>query len=184
MPAMAEETEAPPAKSSNKMLIVLLMVFFMFNIVVLGFVFLKLQKMGKPAPPAVAGAPTAGATPAASGEGEGHAAEAHIEQESSAVPKTATLDPFIINLNEPGSSRYLKLTFEVEVARASVVEDLTTYKSPVRDEVLRYLSSLTVADTLGEENKARIQSELLSRINKQLGAGRVKKLFFTDFVVQ
>jgi flagellar basal body-associated protein FliL len=54
----------------------------------------------------------------------------------------------------------------------------------VRDEVLRYLSSLSVADTQGEAGKSKIQKEVVTRIDKELGGGRVRRLFFVDFMVQ
>lgn len=97
---------------------------------------------------------------------------------------SAPLDSFVVNLNEPGTSRYLKATFELELADAHAVEALERDKKSIRDQVLRYLSGLTVADTLGAENKDRIRAEIAMRIDKELGQGKVKKVFFNDFVVQ
>jgi len=94
------------------------------------------------------------------------------------------LEPFVINLNEAGNSRYLKATFELELAAPKVAEELDRAKRVVRDEILRYLSGLTVADTLGTQNKDKIQSEIVARVDKQLGGGKVKRMFFIDFVVQ
>ncbi|HKA91051.1 MAG TPA: flagellar basal body-associated FliL family protein [Haliangiales bacterium] len=115
---------------------------------------------------------------------------AHVVVEAApAAPKEETgvvvaLDPFVVNLNEPGSSRYLKATFEVEVSGKPAADELERQKRGVRDDVLRYLSGLTVADTAGEANKAKIQESVSGRIDKQLGGGKVKRLFFTEFVVQ
>jgi flagellar basal body-associated protein FliL len=67
----------------------------------------------------------------------------------------------------------------------STVKALETQKRAVRDEVLRYLSGLTVADTLGEDNKSKIQETLVARIDKALGGHRmVKKMYFSEFMVQ
>ncbi len=114
----------------------------------------------------------------------------HVVMEATPPPPkdeagvVAPLDPFVVNLNEPGSSRYLKATFEVEVAGKPAADELDHQKRAVRDDVLRYLSGLTVADTAGEANKAKIQESVIARIDKQLGGGKVKRLFFTEFVVQ
>ena len=74
--------------------------------------------------------------------------------------------------------------FEVELTSPHAVEEMDKNKRAVRDEVLRYLSGLTYAATLGEEGKVRLRDEVTFRIDKTLGGGRVKRLFFTDFVVQ
>ncbi len=111
------------------------------------------------------------------------AAPAGDHKESGPV---VALDPFIVNLNEPDTaSRYLKTTFEVELASKDALDELNRQKRDVRDGVLRYLSSLAVADTLGEANKDKIQGEIVARMDKELGGGgRVKRVFFSDFVVQ
>ena len=122
--------------------------------------------------------PMAAAAPGAAG------AEGAKPGEAAGPGPTATLEPFVVNLNEVGSSRYLKATFELELADAKSAEVLEKDKRGVRDEVLRYLSSLSVADTLGAENKDKIRTEIVARIDKELGGGKVKKVFFGDFVVQ
>jgi len=95
-----------------------------------------------------------------------------------------TVDPFVVNLRDEGVSRYLKAGFELELANAKAVTELEKAKRVVRDELLRYLSGLTVAETLGEEGKQRIGDAILERLTRVLGPDRVKRLFFVDFVIQ
>ena len=109
--------------------------------------------------------------------------DGHKEAKAEVGPVTP-LDPFIVNLNEPEATRYLKATFELEVSGPEVVGELERLKRPIRDEVLRYLSSLSVADTQGETGKAKIQQEVVARIDKQLGGDKVRRLFIVDFMVQ
>ena len=114
----------------------------------------------------------------------------HIAKEKHEAPSDKpgpvySMDPFVVNLNEPSSSRFLKAAFELEVADDSTMKALETQKRAVRDEVLRYLSGLTVADTLGEDNKSKIQETLVARIDKALGGkGQVRKMYFSEFMVQ
>ena len=127
------------------------------------------------------------AAPAEGGHGEekgGHGDEKGAAKDEHGGGPLVLLDPFVVNLNEPGSNRYLKATFEIEMMTAHSASDLKASKRNVRDEIFRYLSSLSVSDTLGEPSKARIQREVLSRIEREVGRGEVKKLFFTEFVVQ
>ena len=119
--------------------------------------------------------------------GHGAAAAPTHGEEASALPKAGpvvAVEPFVVNLNETGISRYLKASFELEMSGADAVTALDHAKRGVRDDLLRYLSSLTVADTLGEVGKAKIQDQIVARVDKHLGGGRVRKLFFTEFVVQ
>jgi flagellar FliL protein len=115
------------------------------------------------------------------------AAEAKPDKEKHAaaqVMPAVTFDPFVVNLNEPGSNRYLKATVEVEVEDQKAAEDLKGAKRAVRDDLLRYLSSLAVADTQGETAKQKMEQQMLARIDKQLGGEKAHRLFFTEFMVQ
>lgn len=93
------------------------------------------------------------------------------------------LDPFVVNLDEPGTSRYLKVTFEVEVP-AKGEEVINKSKQLIRDTILGYLSGLHVKDTLGAEAKDKIRTDLMAKLTKLLGAEKIKRMFFVDFVVQ
>jgi flagellar protein FliL len=114
---------------------------------------------------------------------EGHGGE-HAKSDKPVPGPVAPLDPFVVNLRDEGSSRYLKTSFEIELDKPETLPELEAQKRGVRDTVLRYLSNLTVADTLGEEAKDKITEGIVARINKELGEGKVKKLYFTDFVIQ
>jgi flagellar FliL protein len=102
---------------------------------------------------------------------------------SEVVGPIHALDPFVVNLDEPGTSRYLKCTIQLELL-PKTEEVLVKSKELVRDAVLSYLSGLHVKDTLGAEAKDRIRQELLSRITKLLGPDKVRRMFFQDFMVQ
>ncbi|MCE9578505.1 MAG: flagellar basal body-associated FliL family protein [Deltaproteobacteria bacterium] len=93
------------------------------------------------------------------------------------------LDPFVVNLNE-ATARYVKVTLQLELTGEPAVANLEKGKQLVRDQVLSYLSGLKVADTLGEAAKDHMKEELLKRIIDALGKGNVKRVFFSEFVVQ
>ena len=152
----------PAAPKTSKAVLGLLVV----NLLATGFTAFK-----------VATAPPAGAGAAAAAE---HAE--HVEAGSEITGPVVALDPFIVNLDEPGTSRYLKVTLEVEVA-PKAPEALEKSKQLVRDTVLSYLSGLHVKDTLGAEAKDKIRNELTERL-KKLMPEKVRRLFFQEFVVQ
>jgi flagellar FliL protein len=94
------------------------------------------------------------------------------------------LDPFVVNLNEPGTARYLKVVIEFEMADAKAAKAADKSKQVIRDEILRYLSGLSLAATLGGEAKDKIRDDLKTRIDSVLGEGRLRRMFFQEFVVQ
>jgi len=94
------------------------------------------------------------------------------------------LDPFVVNLNEPGSARYLKVTMQAELANAAAVKVFEKSKQLIRDEMLRYLSGLKVADTLGPENKDHIRDDLEAAVAEVIGEDRIHRMIFAEFVVQ
>jgi flagellar FliL protein len=93
------------------------------------------------------------------------------------------LDPFVVNLDEPGTARYLKVTLQLELIHDAEAS-LTKSKELVRDAILGYLSGLHVKDTLGAEAKDKIRTELMTKLEKLIGPNKVRRMFFQEFVVQ
>ncbi len=117
-----------------------------------------------------------------------HAAPAH-GAEAGPPPREVTgplitLDPFVVNLDEPGSSRYLKVQLQVEVANPAAVKLFEKSKQLIRDDLLSYLSGLKVADTQGAPNKDKIRDELFAAVAEVVGEDRVHRVVFIEFVVQ
>ena len=117
----------------------------------------------------------------AAGGGGGGGALAQADQLGKLVP----IQSFIVNLNEPRSTRYLKVTLTVELADESAEQDLRDRHDLVRDRVLTSLSGLTIDDVRGAETKETIRQLLVARINDALASqDAVKNVLFTEFVVQ
>lgn len=93
------------------------------------------------------------------------------------------LPPFVVNLDEPGTSRYLKITLQLELFPGAD-HALEKSKQLLRDTILSHLSGLHIKDTLGAEAKERIRTDLMAKITKMVGNDKVRRMFFQDFVVQ
>ena len=94
------------------------------------------------------------------------------------------MDPVVVNLAEEGKTRFLKLTFELEMKDQAALDKFVMAERAVRDALVRFLSSLTVKDTIGEQAKTDLQVAILARIEKEAGEGLVTRVYFRDFVVQ
>lgn len=119
------------------------------------------------------------AHPAAAAAAPEHAAKATAEVAGPIV----ALEPFVVNLDEPGTSRYLKVTLQLELA-PKAEEALAKSKELVRDTILSHLSGLHIKDTLGAEAKDRLRTDLVAKLTKLIGPDKIRRMFFQDFVVQ
>ena len=128
-------------------------------------------------------------------------AEAATHEKKEAVSSTEVTGPVIpfevltVNLDtrgddpqrpaaEPSSAtHYLKFGMQFELVDAEAEHALEKSKQLIRDAVFSYLSGLHVKDTLGTDGKERIRTDLMAKIEK-IAPGKVKRLFFQEFVVQ
>jgi len=94
------------------------------------------------------------------------------------------LDPLVVNLDDVGSTRYLKLSATVEVSNADAEKELLEKRIVIKDTLLGFLSSLKPADTKGYEGKESIKEEMIKRVNNVVSKGKIKNIYFTEFVVR
>ena len=100
------------------------------------------------------------------------------------VGPTIPLDTFIVNLAGAAGERYLKVSMEVELKEAPLVERLEHLKPQVKDTILLLLSSKTFDDVATFQGKTKLRNEITLRLNSLLPPASVKKVYFTEFVVQ
>jgi flagellar FliL protein len=100
------------------------------------------------------------------------------------VGMTFTMDPFVVNLNEPGGKRYLKSKIELEFVEDKVRQELELRLPQLRDVVLLHLSSKALDDIQSVDGKIELKNSLIARINQVLKRGKIRNLYFTQFVIQ
>ena len=113
-------------------------------------------------------------------------ASPRIERQSDlprSVGVVLPLPEFVVNLSDPSGKRYLKLGMEVEV-NADVSKELKAQSAKIRDAVIMLLAGKSFADVSSPEGKVLLKAEVGARLNQILGAQRVVRVYFTNFVVQ
>lgn len=136
--------------------------------------------------PVVAGTEASGET----GPSTGHSGEVAAGHEGAASPSPApigeivSLDTFIVNIEDQKRDRYLKLKTELEVSDSEVGDELKARMPQVRDLILSLLGSKSFEEVRTIEGKNFLREEILLRLNALLVAGKVRRVFFTEFVVQ
>ena len=127
------------------------------------------------------GAAGAGATGGAGGAGD-----ARIERQSD-LPRSSgqvlPLPPITVNISDPSGRRYLKLGMEIEV-NADVSAALQANSPRIRDAIIMLLAGKTFNDISSPDGKVLLKAEVAARLNQILGAQRVIRVYFTDFVVE
>jgi len=94
------------------------------------------------------------------------------------------MEPFIVNLLDNESERYLKVVLQLELSEQASVEELNLIKPKVRDSILDLLSSKSYKEMMDPIGKQRLRDEVALRVNAYLTKGKIFKVYFTEFVIQ
>jgi len=96
------------------------------------------------------------------------------------------IESFIVNLMDKSGmgKRYLKVTMELEVGNEVSKAVIDTHKTQLKDTILLLLSGLSFEEINSIEGKLSLKQALLSRTNQVLGGNIVRRIYFTEFVVQ
>ena len=165
-----EEIEEEPAEKggNGKMMMILMIVNIMAVLGVL--VYLVVSRSGPSGTVVVAGEAVAAPEPS---EGGGPA---------------WTMDPLIVNLRVPEGTRYLKVALEFELTGEKYLDLADQRKNRLKDQIIEFLSDLTVDDVVGSEQKQYIKERLLTRLNHSMeaeaGGPVFRRVFFPEFLVQ
>ena len=161
--AQDTETPPPPEKAKSKLSVK--------KVLIMGFLGLLLTGGGLVAYVLMTDEPPVGKE-AQAGQGSLHN---HV---------TMSLDPFLVNLADKESRRYLKLKVELEVNSEGTKEELQQFLPHIRDSLILLLSSKTYIDLSTMEGKQKLKEEIKKRVSALPGGKKVSNVFFTEFVAQ
>lgn len=101
------------------------------------------------------------------------------------------IEPVVANLDEPGVTRYIRVTVTLEISgqvdRAKMETFLSEKNAVLKDWLTTYFAGLSLEDVRGSRNLARIKREIQERLNEMLFAdGRplISRVLFKEFAVQ
>ncbi|MFT4300467.1 MAG: flagellar basal body-associated FliL family protein [Desulfovibrio sp.] len=202
-PALPEgQAESPKKKSRVKRLVIILAILLMtLSGAGLGgywWLYLRTPASNGAAPAADAAGMSATAGQAAGsaaagqgGQGSQSASgqtggDGRIERQSD-LPRSGgmvlPLPSITVNLSDPAGRRYLKMSMEVEV-NSDVSAALQANNARIRDAIIMLLAGKNYADIATPDGKVLLKAEVAARLNQILGAQRVIRVYFTDFVVE
>lgn len=97
-----------------------------------------------------------------------------------------SLDEFLVNLADPGSDHFLKVTVGLELnkEKGKTPETLKEDTPQIRDAVLSSLASKTRDSLVPQAGREKLKAEIKKRVNEALGEEDVQDVYFTNFVTQ
>jgi flagellar FliL protein len=106
------------------------------------------------------------------------------EEETEEIGPLYSLGTLIVNLADEGGKRYLRVSIELELESAEMTEEVEKRLPQVRDSILMILPTKTFNDINTTPGKIAVRDELLAAMNGIVTTGKIKNLYFTEFVVQ
>lgn len=96
------------------------------------------------------------------------------------------LKSFVVNLFDKRGigKRYLKISMELEVGKEEDRVKVEDNIPRLRDTVLILLSSQTLKEINTMEGKLELKNAIVLRMNQIVGNKTVRRIYFTEFVVQ
>ena len=103
-------------------------------------------------------------------------------------PIFISLDPFTVNLQPNGRSRFLHVAVTLKMTDAQSQMRLTQYAPEVRSRVLNMLSNRTADSLLSTDDKAALTADILAALNQPFAANqlpqKIASVMFTTFMLQ
>jgi flagellar FliL protein len=139
---------------------------------------------------------TRGQAQNAAGAETGDPAQAAVPEEPALKAGTGQnwyydLDPVVVNLNDPGVTRYVRISLTLEVSSTMDEKEgrpfLDQKKPLMKHWLTLFLSNQTIEDARGERNLMRMQSQISDTLNNGLFPGskpRIKSVLFKEFAIQ
>lgn len=94
------------------------------------------------------------------------------------------LDTFTVNLKSDSGRRFLKTTISLELEGEELSLELDAKAAVLRDRIIRILSSKTLEEVSSKKGKNKLSQQIMDTLNSMISDGRVKGIYFTEFVIQ
>ncbi len=165
---MAKDREANAGKGGRKKLIIIIAVVVLL-IIAGGGIFFFLQK---------------GNSPEEEAANPGDKVPVPDITGREAVGPMVPVEEFVINIISADTPHYVKLSLTLELNSSETEEEIKQRMPQIRDAILLLIGNKTYEELQDLQGKKQLKAELTVRINSFIKTGRVKAIYFTNFVVQ
>jgi flagellar FliL protein len=106
-----------------------------------------------------------------------------LNQQADIGPQV-NIEEFIVNIISGDTAHYVKASITVELTNEEVKGEVEKRMPQMRDAILLLIGNKTFEELQDLQGKKQLKAELTSKINSFLKTGKVKAVYFTNFVVQ
>ncbi|MCK5071713.1 MAG: flagellar basal body-associated FliL family protein [Desulfocapsa sp.] len=104
--------------------------------------------------------------------------------QSSEIGPMIEIKEFIVNIISEDDRHYVKASLTLELNKIEAEEETNKRMPQIRDAILLLVGNKTFEELQDLQGKKQLKAELIGKINSFLQTGKVKAVYFTDFVVQ
>jgi flagellar FliL protein len=90
----------------------------------------------------------------------------------------------VANLSGPLSGHYAKVFMHLEASDEKMKTRIEEALVPIRSEALLYLNGLDIKDASGQAQIRTMSEALKTRLNALIGTNTIRRVYFSEFVVQ
>ena len=95
-----------------------------------------------------------------------------------------SLKPFVVSLADKDSQRNLKVTMKFKLSNEGLLKEFDERRAQLRNVILTLLESKTAAEIATLGGKFLLRQDIIKRVNANLIAGKVTRIYWDEFVVQ
>ncbi len=96
-------------------------------------------------------------------------------------------DPFVVNLADPGGTRFVRLTLALVVNNETVASNIVATQvsmKEARSAILELLAIQTAGTLASPEGKQSLKKAIIERVSAIFPDAKVTDVYFSEFVVQ
>jgi len=97
------------------------------------------------------------------------------------------LEPFVVNLADPDTARYLRIRISLMVEDKSKSKELLENQAiqlKVRDVILQSLTAKTSQELINTDGKNKLRQEIQEKVGVYFQEAKLVDVVFTEFVIQ
>ncbi|MDA8308282.1 MAG: flagellar basal body-associated FliL family protein [Deltaproteobacteria bacterium] len=99
-------------------------------------------------------------------------------------PVLYSMPTFLVNLADPGAKRYLKVTMVLDLSSHETAKECSAMDPQLRDLILTVLSNQQSDNIVTPSEKLALKEQLMQSVDHVLTKGKVLAIYFTDFLIQ
>jgi flagellar FliL protein len=112
---------------------------------------------------------------------EGFEEVEELEEGEEPLGAIVPFETFLVNLS---GGKYIRTQIQVEFETLDVPTKFYTRQVPIRDSIISLLTQQTAEGLQSSQGKERVRSDIRNLINQTLRKEDVRRIYFTQFVIQ